>query len=142
MVRVPHHDPEHGRRVRAVSLWNRQVERQKARCVRPDPKKISAHNAAKTIHFKHVQSARWKPSVAFKNTDRGQYGDSPCEISFSLTTLWTPLTAISRGSPREIISSVETLKTALAPISWGECSGLSATLWSNLSTETAHVSRA
>ena len=134
-----------GRRVMAVSLsnWsNRQVELQKAPCVSPDPKKISAHNAAKTIHFKHVQSARWKPSVAFKNTDRGQYGDSPCEISFSLTTLWTPLTAISRGSPREIISSVETLKTALAPISWGKCSGLSATLWSHLSTETAHVRRA
>ncbi len=30
MVRVPHHDPEHGRRVMAVSLSNRQVERRYA----------------------------------------------------------------------------------------------------------------
>ncbi len=44
-------------------------------------------------------------------------------------------------SPREIISSVETLKIALAPISRGKCSELPATLWSNLSTETAQVSR-
>ena len=37
-------------------------------------------------------------------------GDSPCEIIVSIKPLWTPLAAISRGSPREIISSVETLK--------------------------------
>jgi len=53
MVRVPHHDPEHGRRVMAVSLpfeslralslskrsnrSYRQVERQSAPCVSPDP---------------------------------------------------------------------------------------------------------
>ncbi len=43
--------------------------------------------------------------------------------------------------PREIISSVKTLKTPLAAISQGECSGLPVTLWSNLSTEAAHVSR-
>ena len=50
MVRVPHHDPEHGgsiflatlslsmgRKVRAVSLLNRQVEQQNAPCVSPEP---------------------------------------------------------------------------------------------------------
>ena len=43
--------------------------------------------------------------------------------------------------PREIISSVKTLKTPLAAISRGECSELPATLWSNLSVETTHHSR-
>jgi len=43
--------------------------------------------------------------------------------------------------PREIISSVKTLKTPLAAISRGECSELPATLWSNLSVETTHLSR-
>ena len=43
-------------------------------------------------------------------------GDSPCEIIFSVKTLWTPLAAISRG----------------------KCSELPATLWSTFSTEIAH----
>ncbi len=44
-----------------------------------------------------------------------------------------------RDEPREIISSVKTLKTPLAAISQGECSELS--LWSNLSVETTHLNR-
>ncbi len=44
-------------------------------------------------------------------------GDSPCEIIFSVKTLWIPLAAISRGECYELPH------------------------WSNLSVETTHLSR-
>jgi len=71
-------------------------------------------------HYPFIRSTVYDKGVirSVKATDRGKRGDSPCEIIFSVTTLWTPLAAISRG----------------------KCSGVLAALWSHLSTETAHVS--
>ncbi len=61
----------------------------------------------------------WKPWVALKVLDRGKRGDSPREIA-------------ARGVYKVMTEKI---------ISRGKCSELPATLWSNLSVETTHLSR-
>ena len=85
----------------------------------PRSEKKQSRKDGENYPFYHPELVIWKPCVAFKVLDRGEHGDSPREIMSSVKTLETPLTAISRG----------------------KCSELPATLWSNLSVETTHLSR-